>query len=135
MKSIRKNRRGGMAIEFALTAPIFFLMIFASIEFARVHMIQCAVENSAFEGARRGIIPGATANICKSTTENLLDEARLADYTVTVDPQSITPLTNEISVTVDVPITGENGFGITSFMGGRTMSKTIILPREQASPN
>jgi Flp pilus assembly protein TadG len=127
----RKNRRGSVAVEFALVAPIFFIMLFASIEFARVHMIQSSVENACFEGARRGIIPGATSAICKSTAESLLDLAKVKNYTVTVTPATIDPTTDEIVVTAVVPLSAQNGFGMSGFFQDRSMSKSITLPREQ----
>ena len=122
---------GSVAVEFALVAPIFFLILFASIEFARVHMIQSSVENACFEGARRGIIPGANSAICKSMTESLLDLAKVHDYTVTVTPANFDATTDEITVTAVVPLSAENGFGISGFLQGKAMSKTITLPREK----
>jgi Flp pilus assembly protein TadG len=118
-------------VEFAFTAPIFFLFIFGCVEFARVHMIQAAIENAAFEGARRGIIPGATSANCEASTSTLLNYAGLQDATITVSPTVIDVTTEEVSVTVDVPMTVENGIGLTGYLTGKTLSRTITLPREQ----
>lgn len=132
MRSNRKDRKGAMAVEFALVAPIFFLLIFGGIEFSRIHMIQCAIENAAFEGARRGIVPGATSSECKSVTEDLLEDARIKDFTVTVEPATINAATDVISINVEVPISNENGFGVISFMRDRSLSREINLPREMS---
>jgi Flp pilus assembly protein TadG len=126
-----KNRRGGMCVEFALVAPIFFAMLFASVEFARVHMIQSTVENACFEGARRGIIPGGTSTACQSTTEDLLDMMGISNYTVTITPATIDAATLDITVAVSVPLSAANGFGMTGFMQGRSMTKEITLSREK----
>ena len=56
-KNSKRRSTGSVCVEFAFVAPIFFLLVIGSIEFARVHMIQSAVENACFEGARRGIVP------------------------------------------------------------------------------
>ena len=36
----RRNRRGAAVVEFAIVAPLFFLMIFGMIEFGRAIMVQ-----------------------------------------------------------------------------------------------
>ncbi len=128
---IRNVRLGGTAVEFALVAPIFFMVIFASVEFSRVAMIQNAVENAAFEGARRGIVPGGNAAICKSTTENLVDLAGIHAATVTVAPAIIDSTTTSVAVTVELPMSAENGFGISGFLRDKTMTKTVNLRVER----
>lgn len=131
-KSIRK-RRGATAVEFAMVAPIFFMVIFASMEFASVHITQCAMENAAFEGARKGIVPGATSAACKSAAEGLMDGAGLHEYTVTVTPTTITPLTDVVKVEVSVPMTANNKFCLSAFFHNQTLVKTIELPRQDGS--
>lgn len=123
-----KRNKAAVCIEFAFVAPIFFLIVIASIEFARVHMIQCAVENACFEGARRGIVPGATASACETTASNLLTLAGVDDFAVTVEPATLDASTKSIEVTATVPINAENGFGVSGFFKGRSLTKKISLP-------
>ena len=125
-----KRNLGSVCVEFALVAPIFFLMVFASIEFARVHMIQSAAENACFEGARRGIVPGATSTVCRTLAEDILEVAGIPDYDVQVFPNNIDATTEVITVTADIPITGRNNFGISAFFSGRVLRKEISLPRQ-----
>ncbi len=129
-KQKKTNRRGTAAVEFAMVAPIFFLLIFGSIEFASVHITQCAMENAAFEGARKGIVPGATAAGCKSVAEELMRGARINEFTVNVTPATITPTTDSIKVRISVPMTANNKFGLSSFLNGQTLVKAIELPRQ-----
>jgi len=124
----RRKRAGSVTVEFALVAPIFFFIVFGSIEFARVHMIQSAVENACFEGARRGIVPGGTSAISKSHAEALLDLAKIKNHVVTVTPATINAATEEITITAVVPLSAENGFGISGFFQGKAMSKSMTLP-------
>ncbi|MFK7768353.1 MAG: TadE/TadG family type IV pilus assembly protein [Mariniblastus sp.] len=118
-----------MAIEFAMVAPIFFSLIFACIEFTRVHTIQAAVENACFEGARRGIVPGAATHVCKATTESLLD-VLIKDFTVTVTPSTIDVTTDEVTVTASVPLNAGNGFGLTGLFQESSLTKSITMKRE-----
>ena len=55
----RSQARGQALVEFALVAPIFFLMLFALIDFGRyVYYVQI-LNNGAREGARYAIVHGA----------------------------------------------------------------------------
>ena len=130
-----RNRLGGVAVEFAMVAPIFFLVLFGGIEFASIHVTQCAIENAAFEGVRHGIIPGATAKGCQQRAEAILDATRIQVYDVEVEPSVIDATTDEVSVTVTVPMTPENKFGLAAFLQGGNLVKTITLPREDQSSN
>ena len=67
--SLRRTRTAAVVVEFAICAPILFLFFFASLEFSRVNMIRQSVENAVYEGARRGIVPGATAANCRASAQ------------------------------------------------------------------
>jgi Flp pilus assembly protein TadG len=125
----RRNRSGATAVEFAVIAPIFFLVILGGIEFASVHITQCAMENAAFEGARKGIVPGARAATCKASAEALMAGAGINEYTVTVTPATITAATDSVKVSVSVPMTVQNKFGLSGFLNDTTLVKAIELPR------
>ena len=53
-------RPGAVLVEMAITSSLAFLFFFAALEFCRVAMIRHTVENALYEGARTGIVPGAT---------------------------------------------------------------------------
>ena len=94
-----------------------------------VHITQCAMENAAFEGARRGIVPGAHASTCQAAAEALMANAGVNEFTVTVTPATITPTTEMVKVSVAVPMTVENKFGLSGFLNDTTLVKAIELPR------
>jgi hypothetical protein len=55
----RRRGRGQALVEFAIVAPIFFLLLFSIIEFGRyVYTVQ-VLNNAAREGARYAIVHGA----------------------------------------------------------------------------
>ena len=126
-KNSKRRSTGSVCVEFAFVAPIFFLLVIGSIEFARIHMIQSAVENACFEGARRGIVPCATNELCKQRTEQFLQSARVTDFDVVVEPEVIDSLTEEITVTTTVTLNAKNGFGISGFFKDRSMTKQVSL--------
>ena len=45
-QSCRRNRRGTAAVEFALVAPVFFLLVFGMIEYGRMVMVQHVITNA-----------------------------------------------------------------------------------------
>lgn len=59
LKSAR-NRRGATAIEFAMVAPAFLIVIAVSAEFARLSMMRNLAQNAAYESARFIMTEGAT---------------------------------------------------------------------------
>ncbi len=103
----RNHRQGAVTVEFALAAPVLFMFVFASIEFSRVNMIRNTIENAAYEGARRGVLSGATAANCAAVTQDLLDIIGVADSTITVTPLVILANTQDVTVTVEVPDDGQ----------------------------
>ena len=131
-KRRRAVRQGTSAVEFAAVAPIFFLVVFGGIEFASVHITQCAMENAAFEGARQAIIPGADAADCIASAEAVMEGTGINLFNIDVTPETITDETDAVKVSVSVPMTAENKFGLSAFLHGTTLVKSIELPRAEA---
>jgi Flp pilus assembly protein TadG len=117
-------------VEFAITAPILFLFVFASFEFSRVIMLRNTIENAACEGARRGIIPGATALACEQSAQALLDIVGVNNSTVNASPDPIAPNSDEVTVDVTVPLDTSNGYLMPKYFLGQEIKATITLPRQ-----
>ena len=109
-RTLRKSdRRGAVTVEMAIVVPILFVLVFASLEFCGVNIQRHTADNAAYEAARRGIVPGATA-------QNVIDEAtRIMSFvgarniTVNVNPGVIDDTTEELTVRIEVPI-ASNGW-------------------------
>jgi Flp pilus assembly protein TadG len=123
------QRHGAATVEFALCAPIFFLLVFAGIELSRTNMLIHTVDAAALQGARRGIVSGATAPQCIQAAQNVLNVGKVTTATVSVSPTTITDGTRTISVTVSVPIDG-NLYLTPQFFGGRSIQRTTTVNRE-----
>jgi Flp pilus assembly protein TadG len=136
MTRLRRNlpgahrRRGALTVEFALTVPILFAIVLGALEFSHINMVRNTIENAAYEGARHGIIPGASAADVQAEAERILNVIGVNAETVTVTPAQITNSTERVTVTVDVPL-DSNGFIAPLFMRGRTMTRSITLTREK----
>ncbi len=127
---LRRARTAAVVVEFAICAPILFLFFFASLEFSRVNMIRQSVENAAYEGARRGIVPGATAANCSESAQAVLSAISATGATITVTPSVITEDTTEITVSIGVPV-NSNSWVIPVFFADKTISGAMTLRRER----
>ncbi len=118
-------------VEFAIVAPVFFLFTFVCIEFARVNMLRNTAEIAATEGVRAGVVPGATAEACRTEAIAELAVLGVTGYQIQVTPTRFDVSTNSIRVAIDVPLTVANGYVLTPLFLGRTLSTSIELRREQ----
>ena len=125
------GRSGITTVEFALTIPIAFLLLFATIEFARVNMIRNTLVNAAYTGARRAMVPGATAKLASEEAKRVLSICGIKEGSVTVSPQTLTPTTNDVTVTVTVPL-NKNIWISPMFITSNSYSRTCTLSRERA---
>jgi Flp pilus assembly protein TadG len=126
---LRRDRRGAALVEFALTASLLFLIVFTAVEFMRVNTIVNTSENAAYEGARTGIVPGATAADVIAAAQSTLNVIGTRNAVVSVEPDTIATDTAEITVTVQVPL-DDNSFIAPQFFLGKTLTKSCTLSRE-----
>lgn len=134
-RKARESRTGVVAVEFALCVPILLLVFFASIEFSRVNMIRQSVENAVYEGSRRGIVPGATADDCEASAQVILNSISANGAVIDVSPSEIDDDTEEVTVSISVPV-NSNSWVAPLFFHNKTISGSMTLRRERYSnPN
>jgi Flp pilus assembly protein TadG len=124
------RRSATTTVEFAVTLPLVLLLFFGSIEFGRVNMLRHSAAQAAYEGARRGIVPGATANDVKTAATQILDSTFARSYTITVTPSTITRQTTEVTVAISMPLSA-NSWVVPTYFAGTTLSRSFTLQREQ----
>jgi Flp pilus assembly protein TadG len=125
-------RRGAVTVEFALTVPLALLLFFGALEFARANMIRNTAQNAAYEGARRAMLPGATASQSEAVALAVLDGIGVRDAEATVDPAVVTNTTPSVTVTIDVPM-NSNGYVIANFLRNATIRRSCTLTRERVN--
>ncbi len=127
----RRGRRSGAAVvEFAVVAPLVFLFFFAAFEFARMNLLRHTVEMAAFEGARCGIVPGATAIEARQRANGILSVVGARDATINVTPDIIDLQTKEVTVRIQVPLDA-NAWVTPYFLRGMQIDRQFTLIREQ----
>jgi|SRR5579875_3752516 len=106
-------RRGASLVEFAVVAPVFFLIVFGLVEIGRACMVTELLTEAARRACRRGIIEGTNSSAIQSTAVNYLTSVGINGETANVYVNdtpassvnvSAMPAYTEITVVVTVPI-------------------------------
>jgi Flp pilus assembly protein TadG len=126
-----RERRGAAAVEFAITAPIFFLFLLAAFEFGWLNVIRHTADNAAYEAARTAMVPGATAAEARNKANNLLRVVGARGARVTVAPAVLTPETEQVTVEIDIPM-NRNGLIAPRFTRNATLHSESTLRTERA---
>src|SRR5947207_5936953 len=102
--SHRRSRRGAAIIEFALLAPVLFMLVLGMIEFGRVLMVAQLLTDAAREGGRLAVVAGSNTDKVTSTVDSFLTNAGVngAHTSVSPDPSAANQ-GDSITVTVTVP--------------------------------
>lgn len=128
-----RRRDGAALVEFALVAPVFFLIVLGMVEFGRMLMVQQVITNATRVGARRGIIEGATETEVTTQVNNYLANASVSGATVTVNPTDLTTLGfgDNVTVTVSVPFDSISWSGNAWFLSGKTLKASSVMQAER----
>ena len=95
------ERKGTVLLEFALTIPIFLLMLLGIMEFASVFFVRHAMLNAASEACRSYAINESTASEAEELAINRLAGVN-ATFTATASPQADAALDRWVEVSVPV---------------------------------
>src|SRR5262245_32680471 len=116
----RDPRTGAVAVEFAITAPIFLLFLLAAFEFGWLNVMRHTADNAAYEAARTAIVPGATAAEALAKANSILNVVGARGVTVNITPTTITNSTASVTVAVDLPMSN-NGLITPRFTGNTVL--------------
>ncbi|MBR9802351.1 pilus assembly protein [bacterium] len=125
----RSSRSGAALVEFAITVPVVFLLFFAAFDFCRLSMLTHTAEQAAYEGARRGSMPGATAKLARRAAQEELDRLGIRDATIFIQPSVITSATARLTVEVHIPLSS-NAWVPPQVLRNATIKRQCSLSRE-----
>ena len=106
MSSRRRSGRGQALVEFALVAPMFFLLLLGIIEAGRFIFYYEVLHNATREGARYAIVNGANSlncptgppaplsTPCDTTGDDVVDRVRASAFGMTPGAITVTPTWN-----------------------------------------
>ena len=128
------SRRGVAAVEFAIVAPIFIILILGIIEFGRAIMVQQIITNASREGARRAIVEEATTSEVENVVNTYLAATSVTNaVSVNVSP-ALGPSVgfgDPITVTITVPYNNVSWLGTPWFLGGSQLTASTIMRAER----
>ena len=119
-------------MEFAVVAPLLFLLVFGMIEYGRLVMVQQVLTNATREGARKGVLDGSTASEVETTVTNYLTSANIGGATVTVSPNppDSAGFGDPVTVSVTIPFDQVSWLPAPMFLSGVDMVATSVMRRE-----
>ena len=131
-RSCRRQRRGTAVVEFALVAPLFFLLVMGMIEYGRMVMVQQILTNASREGARRAVLDGITTANVQTSVNTYLSGAKITGATVTVTSNApVAPdYANSMTVVVSIPFSQVSWLPSPMYLGGKTLSASSTMRKE-----
>lgn len=132
--AVTKNtrRRGAAVVEFAVVVPLFFLFMFAGLEFAVLGTIRSTSHNAAYEAARKLVIPGAVVADGIAEANRIMSVVGVDSLTVTVTPNVIEDTTQQVTVNIDIPY-ASNAIFVPYFTGSVILHSSVTLRTERYS--
>jgi Flp pilus assembly protein TadG len=125
-------------VEFAIVAPVFFLMIFGMIEVGRAVMVQQIITNASREGARLAVLPGTTAQDVTDRVQEILTSQTVPGASVEILNETGNPTDPEdaeygdvIKVTVSVPYSEVSWLPASRYFTGKTLVASTIMRTER----
>ena len=99
-----RKRRGAVIVEFAIVASILFTVVLGVVELSRLNMLRNTAEIAAYEGARRAMVPGATAAKATAVAQGWTDGIGAQDVSISISPTTLSDTTPKVTVTVMIPV-------------------------------
>lgn len=99
LRNLRRVRRGSEVLEAALVFPLLLALAFGTVEFGYFFYLEHNLQAAAREGARRGIVQGATDNDIADAVDEIMLKSGFASGSYQVAPSR-----DATYVTVDVQV-------------------------------
>ena len=127
----RRDRKGTSVVEFAIVAPLFFMLLIGIIEVGRALMVQQVLINASRVGARRAVMFSSTENAVIDAVEEYADGVGVSGVTVTVTPDPAAADSGDaVTVTASISFADVSWLPAPWFMGGKTVSATSVMRKE-----
>ncbi len=138
-KNGRRIANGAAAVEFALIAPLFLIMLGGIIEFGQAFKVEHLLSNACRRGARSAIFSGSTTDQVQSNVKQQCEamlRVKSSDVTVNVlvngtnADLSSAVKGDQIDVQVSIPYSKASIGFFTQLFKNASLSSTCILEHE-----
>lgn len=129
-------RQGVAAVEFAVIAPLVFLLVFGMIEFGRAIMVHELLNNSARNGARLGVIQGRSNSDVDAVIKDTLAKNNINAPLISIQVNGVekdvsaAETGDNITVTVSVQASEISWLPVDFFLGSKALTSTVVMRRE-----
>lgn len=120
-----EQRRGVLTVEFAVVAPLIFLLFLGGLELSALNFARQTAGNASYEAARKLIIPGGTAAQAQAEGLRQMTIVGLG----TGASVAVTQTSTSVTATVSVPAKNVS-WGLVRFSSGYTLKQTCSLTKE-----
>jgi Flp pilus assembly protein TadG len=125
------NRCGAAAVEFAIVAPVFFLLVIGMIEVGRAMMVQQVLINASRVGARQAVTAGATSSAVQNAVMDYATSVAVPSVSVNVTPDPAAAKSGDtMTVTTSVNYNNVSWLASPWFLGGKTLTSTSKMRKE-----
>ena len=128
-KHKRNSRRGVTTVEFAMVAPVLFLVVFLILELARLMLFSGNVNTALLVGVRKATIASSTSAEVDELIRSELRRFGIDEAQISLTPTELTPEDRTVSIDIDVPISANNGL-VLSQIGRQSVQRSIVSDRE-----
>lgn len=127
------KRRGVALVEFAITLPLFVMIVLGTIEACNVIYLKQSCEIAAYEAVRATLIKGTTLGSCTLRANNVLTQRGVQGATVTITPAGFDTAAYGTNITVNVTAPcNSNGWFPGWFYNGRNVVGEVVMMKEYA---
>jgi len=127
----KSQRRGIAAVEFAIVAPVFIMLVIGFIEVGRAIMVQQVLTNASRVGARTATMLNTTEQEVIDTVSDYATSVSVPSTSVVVSPSLASALAgDQMTVTVSVPVDSISWLPTPWFLGNQTLSASSVMRKE-----
>ena len=125
------SRSGAAAVEFAIVAPVFLIMVLGIIELGRALMVQQVMINTSRVGARHAVTLSATSQSSIDAAEDYAESVGISSASITITPDpAVADPGDEITVVANVDFSSVSWLPTPWIMGGKVLTATSIMRKE-----
>ena len=125
------NRCGAAAVEFAIVAPVFFLLVIGMIEVGRAMMVQQVLINASRVGARQAVTAGATSSAVQTAVKDYATSVAVPSVSVSVTPDPAAAKSGDtMTVTTSVNYNNVSWLASPWFLSGKTLTSSSAMRKE-----
>jgi Flp pilus assembly protein TadG len=118
-------------VEFAIVAPVFFMLVVGMIEIGRAIMVQQVLINASRVGARQAAMLTSSEDAVIDAVEDYVTGVGLANVETTVTPDPATAAAGAaITVDASVDFADVSWLPAPWFMGASTLTSSSVMRKE-----